>query len=57
VREAWRRGQKVNVIGVIYDIHDGLLKQLGIEYCSQKDWESNVARIGWAVCLQCGLNW
>ncbi len=40
VREAWRRGQKVNVIGVIYDIHDGLLKQLGIQYSSQEEWES-----------------
>jgi len=40
VREAWRRGQEVNVIGVIYDLHDGLLKQLGIEYRSQQEWES-----------------
>ena len=41
VREAWKRGQEVNVIGVIYDIHDGLLKQLGIEYRSQQAWESS----------------
>ncbi len=40
VREAWKRGQQVNVIGVIYDIHDGLLKQLGIEFRSQQEWES-----------------
>jgi len=40
VREAWKRGQQVNVIGVIYDIHDGLLKQLGIEFRSQQAWES-----------------
>ncbi len=40
IREAWRRGQPVNVIGVIYDIHDGLLKQLGIEFRSQQAWES-----------------
>jgi len=40
VREAWKRGQPVNVIGVIYDIHDGLLKQLGIEFRSQEAWES-----------------
>jgi len=39
VRQAWKRGQEVNVIGVIYDIHDGLLKQLGIEYRSQQAWE------------------
>ena len=29
------------VIGVIYDIHDGLLKQPGIEYRSQQAWESS----------------
>jgi len=41
VREAWKRGQEVNVIGVIYDLCDGLLKQLGIEFRSQEEWESN----------------
>lgn len=40
IREAWKRGQQVNVIGVIYDIHDGLLKQLGIEFRSQEAWEA-----------------
>ncbi len=40
VREAWKRGQQVNVIGVIYDIHDGLLKQLGVEFRSQEAWEA-----------------
>jgi len=44
VREAWKRGQEVNVIGVIYDIHDGLLKQLGIEYRSQQAWESRYGK-------------
>ncbi|MDQ6992058.1 MAG: carbonic anhydrase [Mariprofundus sp.] len=34
VREAWKRGQAVNIIGMIYDIHDGLLKQLGLEFSS-----------------------
>jgi len=38
VREAWKRGQEVNVIGVIYDIHDGLLKPLEIEFRSLEDW-------------------
>lgn len=38
IREAWKRGQHVNVIGVIYDIHDGLLKQLGIEFKSLQAW-------------------
>jgi len=40
IREAWKRGQMVNVIGVIYDIHDGLLKQLGVEFRSQEAWEA-----------------
>jgi len=40
VREAWKRGQKVNVIGLIYDIHDGKLKQLGLEFDSLKAWEA-----------------
>ncbi|TLS75269.1 carbonic anhydrase [Mariprofundus erugo] len=40
VREAWKRGQEVNVIGLIYNIHDGLLKQLGLEFSSQAEWEA-----------------
>ncbi|MDQ6996811.1 MAG: carbonic anhydrase [Mariprofundus sp.] len=45
VRQAWKRGQEVNVIGVIYDIHDGLLKQLGIEFRSQKAWEARYGEV------------
>ncbi|MDX8391094.1 MAG: carbonic anhydrase [Mariprofundaceae bacterium] len=40
VREAWKRGQKVNVIGLIYDIHDGKLKQLGLEFNSLAAWKA-----------------
>jgi len=40
VREAWKRGQKINVIGLIYDIHDGRLKQLGLEFSSLIEWEA-----------------
>jgi len=40
VREAWKRGQEVNVCGLIYDIHDGCLRQLGNEIKSLEDWES-----------------
>jgi len=40
VREAWKRGQHVSVIGLIFDIHDGHLKQLGLEFRSQKEWEA-----------------
>ncbi len=30
VRDAWRRGQYLKIHGWIYDIHDGLLKDLGV---------------------------
>lgn len=40
VREAWKRGQEVNVIGLIYDIHDGHLHQTGVEFRSLAEWES-----------------
>ncbi len=39
VREAWRRGQELNVIGLIYDIHDGLLKPLDIEFRSAEEFD------------------
>jgi len=32
IQEAWTQGQQINVIGLVYDIHDGLLRSLGIEY-------------------------
>ena len=31
VRDAWARGQSVSVSGLIYDIKDGLLQNLGIQ--------------------------
>ncbi|MDQ6971764.1 MAG: carbonic anhydrase [Mariprofundaceae bacterium] len=40
VREAWKRGQEVNVIGLIYDIHDGRLRQLGLEFRCMAEWEA-----------------
>jgi len=40
VREAWKRGQEVNVIGLIYDIHDGRLHQLGVEFRCMAEWEA-----------------
>jgi carbonic anhydrase len=30
VQDAWRRGQSLKVHGWVYDIHDGLLKDLGV---------------------------
>jgi len=45
VRQAWKRGQEVNVCGLIYDIHDGRLRQLTKEIKSIDDWESiNIAQ-------------
>lgn len=40
VREAWKRGQEVNVIGLIYDMHDGRLRQMGLEFSSLEAWEA-----------------
>jgi len=40
IREAWKRGQDVSVIGLVFDIRDGLLKQLGIEFRSHEEWEA-----------------
>jgi carbonic anhydrase len=34
VRDAWARGQSLAVHGWIYDIHDGLLRDLGISVTS-----------------------
>ncbi len=44
IREAWRRGQEVNIIGVIYDIHDGLLHQTGVQFSSYEEWQATQAR-------------
>jgi len=41
VREAWKRGQEINVVGVIYDVHDGRLKPLGLEFHSLSDWKAS----------------
>jgi carbonic anhydrase len=42
VQDAWRRGQNLSVHGWIYDIHDGLLKDLGVSINKQAG-----HRIGW----------
>lgn len=38
VQAAWRRGQAIQVQGVIYDLHDGLLHPQGRRYASLDDW-------------------
>jgi len=40
IREAWRRGQEISILGLIYDIHDGHIKQMGLEFHSQADWDA-----------------
>src|SRR6185437_4168360 len=37
VQDAWSRGQKLSVHGVIYGLHDGLLRDLGITVRSMED--------------------
>ena len=34
VQQAWRRGPRPMLHGVVYDIHDGLLRELALEVCS-----------------------
>ncbi len=48
VQEAWRRGQVVHVMGVIYDIHDGLLHPQGPRYGSLDDWRGGGSAAGGA---------
>lgn len=36
VQQAWKKGQEVNVHGLIYDLKDGLLKDLGLTVNNQK---------------------
>lgn len=37
VQEAWEAGRKLSVHGVVYDLHDGLLKSLDLCVSSKKD--------------------
>lgn len=44
VREAWARGQDLSVHGWVYDIADGLLRDLGLHISSEEDRASVQAR-------------
>jgi carbonic anhydrase len=39
LRDAWRRGQKVEVHGLVYGLEDGLLRPLGITIDGRGKWE------------------
>jgi len=39
LRHAWRRGQKVQVHGMVYGLEDGLLRPLGVSVDGTQDWE------------------
>jgi len=41
VQDAWQRGQKLAVHGVVYSVRDGRLKDLGASICSLDDWRRN----------------
>jgi len=39
VLEAWKRGQQLNVHGFVYDVADGILRDMGISVSGPEDWE------------------
>jgi carbonic anhydrase len=41
LREAWKRGQRVEVHGLVYGLEDGLLRPLGIAIDGRGQWEEN----------------
>jgi len=43
VQDAWRHGQALSVHGVVYSIHDGRLKDLGISIASLQDFRQHKA--------------
>lgn len=40
VQEAWRRGQQLTVHGFVYDVADGILRDMGLSIASDADRES-----------------
>lgn len=40
VRDAWERGQPLSIHGLVYSMHNGILKQICKSVSSIRDWES-----------------
>lgn len=40
VRRAWARGQRFEVHGLVYDLRDGLLRQIGEDLCGPESWQA-----------------
>ena len=38
VRRAWYRGQRIEVHGLVYGLHDGILRPIGLGLNSAKNW-------------------
>jgi carbonic anhydrase len=51
MRSAWQRGQKVQLHGWVYSIHDGLLRNLDVSATSRETLEQRY-RQGMATLLQ-----
>jgi carbonic anhydrase len=43
MQDAWRRKQNVRIHGVIYDLHDGLLRDLGLNAASSEEFDRSYA--------------
>jgi len=42
MQDAWQSGQEISVNGVIYDIKDGLLQDLGISIASEQEVQEKI---------------
>jgi carbonic anhydrase len=45
LQDAWRRKQNVRVHGVIYDLHDGVLRDLGLNAASCEEFETCYGKV------------
>ncbi|MDO6440769.1 MULTISPECIES: carbonate dehydratase [unclassified Marinobacter] len=40
VQEAWKRGQRLSVHGFVYDVADGILRDMGLSVSDAESWET-----------------